>query len=255
VRGNAVPFRRSGRTINPIITVPPTLDVYVGILPRADVSADFVEIVQRGQRLVAAIGDAPSTGLKSAFIARFIANVFRHLVESPEYRDLREVVDRVDATISEHPFFEWVSMLCVDVDPGRGIATLASAGHAYPLLYTARRRACDRLPLRGQLLHADRSHGAAINRFERRRVEMQSGDVLALVGDGLTEGHLITGDPYGYRFAGIIERFAGTGTMRSIGEAIIEDWLSHHREGDYADDVTLVLISINTTRAAQSDGP
>jgi hypothetical protein len=234
--------RREREVIVLPVAPPPEFDVFAALLPRGAVSADFVEIVAGRHRLTVAIGDAPSSGIKSAFIARFIANLFRQQIESSESRDLSAVVEQLDDVVVANPFFDRVSMLCVDLDAARRTATLASAGHVYPLLYSARRRSSDRLPVRGQLLHAESGVDAGTRRFDRRRVEMYPGDVLALVSDGLTEGHLLHGDPYGYRFARVIERLAGA-AMAVIGEAILEDWVGHRREDDTADDVTLVLIS------------
>jgi stage II sporulation SpoE-like protein len=230
------------RIISPRVPAVPGLDVYVGMLPKVEVSADFIEIVPSGNRLAIAIGDAPATGLKSAFVARFIGSLFRRLVLDSSQVHLGDLMATLDRTISAHPYFERVSMQCVELDPAAGLMKLASAGHPYPVLYSARREKCDRLPLRGDLLHA-RFAGDPLPHFEQRRAEIAPGDVLVLVTDGLTEGHLLQGDPYSYRFMRIIEA-APRGGARAIGEAILDDWQNHHREGDYADDVTVIVTAI-----------
>ena len=57
------------------------LDAHAVMLAKGKVNADFVECVGLGDRLVLGIGDAPGYGLKSAFTARFIAVMFKRLVE------------------------------------------------------------------------------------------------------------------------------------------------------------------------------
>lgn len=255
IRADRLGFSRGRATITPPVPSFPGLDVFAGILPRVEVSADFVEIVPRNGNLVVAIGDAPSTGLKSAFVARFIANVFRRAVEDQGGAELLEVIRGIDAMISAHPYFESVAMLGAELDPAHGVITLVGAGHTPPVLYSARRRACDRLPLRGVPLRMPlpSADGSAAPRFDQRRTEFHPGDVLVLVSDGLTEGHLLQGTPYGYRFTRLIEERAGQ-SAGQLGEAILDDWRAHHREGDYADDVTVVVIALPGERLRSAEG-
>ncbi len=42
----------------------PGMDLYIGMLPKATVGADFVEALPRGGGLVLALGDAPGVGLE-----------------------------------------------------------------------------------------------------------------------------------------------------------------------------------------------
>ena len=48
----------------------PGMDIYIGMLPKGTVGADFVEALRRGDGLVLALGDVPGVGLKGAFAAR-----------------------------------------------------------------------------------------------------------------------------------------------------------------------------------------
>lgn len=222
----------------------PGLDAYVGVLPKADVAADFFEIVPLSGRLVLAIGDAPSTGLKSAFVARFIGNLFRKFVETSHPLDLGEVLGRLNATIATHDYFERISMQCAQLDPGSGLLYISSAGHPYPVHYSAHRGKCEILPVRGDLLHNPHGAPAGTEPYEQYGVEIGTGDVLVFLSDGLTEGHLLQGDPYGYRFTAIVEERAKDGS-RAIGEAILDSWKAHPREGDFADDVSIIVVTIS----------
>jgi serine phosphatase RsbU (regulator of sigma subunit) len=230
------------RVVAPRVPAVPGLDVYVGMLPRLEVGADFFELVPHDGRLVVAIGDAPGAGLKSSFIARFLGNVFRRLVEQSRELHLGQILDDMQKLVGAHDYFETVDLQCAAIDPGGELLLLANADCPFPVLYSPRRGRCDRLPLRGAMLVSGLASEDQA-RHEQRQAEMEPGDVLLMVSDGLTEGHCLKGDAYGYRFTRLLEQHAGLGA-RALGEAILDDWRAHPREGDYADDVTILVVRI-----------
>jgi Stage II sporulation protein E (SpoIIE)/TIR domain len=243
--------RSLGRPVVPRIAVVPGIDAYGVLLPKHDVTADFVEVVARNGRLVLAIGDAPLSGLKSAFVARFIATLFRSLVSSPGALQLGQVVGQLSFTISRHPYFERVSMQCVEVALDGGMITVASAGHPYPVLYSNRYGRCDRLPVRGPLLHAQLA--AEMRPYHVRHAEIGTGDVLVLVSDGITEGGPLN-EPYGYRFTSVIQSHAGSGAKK-ICEAILADWRAHLAGRPALDDATILVLAVTGGPSqAQPDG-
>jgi hypothetical protein len=232
------------RLIVPMISSAPGLDAYVAILPKAVVAADFFEIVPLKDRLVVAIGDVPDLGLKSAFVARFIGNLFRKLVTEPATVQVGEVLKKLNLTLEAHDYFRSVSMQCVEFDLGSGILHIANAGHPYPVHYSANRGKCDILPVLGTLLHSPLRQPSRLEQYEEYGIDIGPGDIVVLVTDGLTEGHLLKGDPYKYRFTGIVERHANEGA-ETIGEAILSDWRRHPREGDFADDASVIVIKVD----------
>jgi serine phosphatase RsbU (regulator of sigma subunit)/tRNA A-37 threonylcarbamoyl transferase component Bud32 len=230
----------------PHISVFPTLnsstfDVYVGMIPKAEVGADFFQIVERNGRLIVTIGDAPGGGLKGAFIARFVVTVFRRILEESIGRNYAAVVEQLNRIVSSHEYFGVISLQCVELDPEHGVLTMVNAGHPYPVLYCARRKQCDQLPIRGEPLSFPVRVPANDVRFREQKAEMRPGDVLVLLTDGLTEGHVLGTQGYGYRFTSVIERLS-EGPARAIGEAILDDWRYHPRPQQYLDDVTVVVV-------------
>jgi hypothetical protein len=225
------------------------LDTFAAMLPKAEVAADFVEFAMRDGRLFAAIGDAPAVGLRSAFVARFLGNVFKHFVANhDECPSPSDVLRHVDATVRGHDAFDRISMQCVAVDPAARIIVIANAGHPDPVQYVARRRKADVLRLHGdQLLGADVNEGG----IERPQyeVDMEPGDVFVMVSDGLTEDHVLQGDAYRYRFAGLLQGRAQDGA-RATGEAVLDDWRAHPREEDMGDDASIVVIAARTGEPA-----
>jgi hypothetical protein len=231
------------RLIEPEIPAFPGLDVYVGVLPKAEVAADFFEIVPMPGRLVLAIGDAPGIGLKSAFVARFLGNLFHKLAEQANPVNLPKILTELNSIICGYDYFERVSMQCVEITPTSGIMHIANAGHPYPVHYSARTGKCDILPLRGELLHGSFSESAKPEMYEEYGLRISPGDAFVLITDGLTEDHVMAGDPYGYRFTGIIQTHVKEGA-RAIGEAMLDDWKRHARDEDAGDDVSVIAITV-----------
>jgi Stage II sporulation protein E (SpoIIE) len=229
--------------IEPTMPTIPGLEVYVGMLPKTEVSADFYEIVPMGTRLAVAIGDVPSVGFKSAFAARFIGNLFHTLATRLTPLSLGELLEQLHSTIRGHQHFERISMLCMGVDPQESIVRLANAGHPYPVHYSSRRRKCDILPLHGGLLDDPFATVGKSERYKEYALSIEAGDILVLVTDGLTEDHIMRGDPFGYRFMSIVESSSEMGA-RAIGQAILEKWQDHPRDEDAGDDVSVVVISV-----------
>jgi hypothetical protein len=239
-----------GKLIEPAVPSPAGLDIYVGILPKAEIPADFFEIVPRDGRVAVAIGDAPSIGLKSAFVARFVANLFHRYAETSDSLNLADLLTRLNSAIADHEYFRRVSMQCVELDPACGILHIATAGHPYPVHYSSRRGRCDVLPINGDLLHDYVPRSGGQQEWEQYGLEIAPGDIIVLISDGLTESHLLEGDPYGYRFTEIVESRCKEGSQ-AIGQAILDHWKAHLRKEDSADDVSVVLLKVTAKESSK----
>ena len=250
VRPNGVASARghaAGRTVR----LPPGLDIHAVVVPKGEVAADFVEVVRVGDRLVVGVGDAPGAGLKSAFVSRFIAAAFRRIVTSAPARSVGTVLREIAAMISQHQYFERVTMLCVDIDLGAATVSMANAGHPYPVLYSARRRAWDVLPVRGPILNDVARPAPEPFNYRVRHAELGPGDVLLLVSDGVTEGGRLDGNAYGYQFVEAVKRWTNS-DARSITEDVMKGWRAHPREPDTVDDVAVVVVIATPTDLSRS---
>ena len=233
---------RSGsrRTVEPPLPPTPGYDIYAAMAPHGEASADFLEVVPLEDRLVVAIGDALGHGLKSAFVAGLLRNAVRHQVSQAGPLRLDAVLDSIGQLIAGNDFFGPVGMQIAVLVPGLARAAIATAGLPYPVRFAGRGSRCDRLPLRGDLLRA-RLEGEGDPRYDQRWIELEPGDALILLSDGLADGRDPDGVAYGYRFTEIVRQKAGN-RARDIGTAILDDWHNHTRGGDEIDDVTLVVI-------------
>jgi hypothetical protein len=236
--------------VPPRLPTIPGIDLYVGMLPRLQLSADFFTATAGSGRLVVALGDAPGAGLKSAFIARFVANLVRHKSEAVDEPQPVALIDEVARAITAHDFFDTLALQCVVLDPARNLLTLANAGLPYPVLHTARRGKCDRLPVSGPLIFARASDEPPL-RFRQRRMELDTGDILVMVTDGLTESRGPGGTTFGYRFADLVESLACR-DAHFIGESILREWREFPRRDDHFDDASVLVAKVAATNRSQS---
>jgi len=78
-----------------------------------------------------------------------------------------------------------------------------------------------------------------------RHVEIDDGDAIVLLSDGLTESGR-SPHPYSYQFTRIIERNA-TDSARALCEMIVDDWRRYPTHAEL-DDVTIVILAIRSIR-------
>jgi hypothetical protein len=219
------------------------VDLFVGLLPAGDVTADFVEMVVRDQDLLVAIGDAPSAGLKSAFVGLFIGELFRTFALRSKASELDKILAGINAAIAPFDYFERVSVQLIELDRRAGLLRIANAGHPDPVLYSARRGKCDTLRTPGDLLHDSFRQTRRVSNYEQYSAEVEAGDILVLLSDGLTEAHRLDSEPYGYQFTRILEQNPSL-TAAEIGDAIFQDYRRRARNAEYIDDVTIVVIAL-----------
>ncbi len=224
------------KLVEPAIERFPGADIYVGMLPKIEVGADFFEAIPVGDKLLLVLGDAPGTGLKPAFVARFLGNLVRRRA-GRGYRRVAEIVAAVNAAV-ERAAFDPVAAQIVEVAPATGRVRIANAGVPFPALYRARRGRTDLLPVYGSLIGPiPASEGKPL--WDDRQVEVEPGDVFVMMTDGFTESKREGGDEPD-RFT----RYMIPGrTAREIGQAILDDWRAGLRDQDYTDDATVVVVA------------
>lgn len=211
----------------------PGLDIYVKSTAGLDVSADFCEILQTDSGCSVAIGDAPGTGLKSAFVGRFIAHMFR----------TRGGLESINFSLSTFDYFERVSMQCIRLDLAAGVFTISNAGHPPMAHFSKRRGKCDPLWVPGDLLHDSIRQTNRLCNYEHYLAEVDTGDVLVMLTDGLLESHRLDGNSYGYRFTRLVEEKADL-SAKDLGETIVADWRAHSADQEHHDDALLIVITV-----------
>ena len=161
----------------------PNLDVAIRYLPvghSALVGGDWCETVRlHFGRTLLVVGDVMGHGLEAAVDMTAYRSSLRYIASAdlPPHRVLRQLDDMA----SDEPERRPATCLLAQIDPNRGLVTLASAGHLPPFVIDADGRATP-LPVPvGPPL------GTGLGGYEPATFRMAPGQTLILFTDGLVE--------------------------------------------------------------------
>lgn len=116
----------------------------------------------------------------------------------------------------------------------------ASAGHNPPLIWRCGTNACERLDAEGLIL------GIKTNVvFEEKQVELQSGDILLLYTDGLTEAENHEGAFFGEERLCVILNENNHLPPQDIVNTLLDQGRMFSGQQNFKDDVSLVVMKIN----------
>ncbi|WP_443055119.1 PP2C family protein-serine/threonine phosphatase [Streptomyces sp. NBC_00691] len=161
----------------------PNLEIAGGYLPagpRALVGGDWFETVRlHFGRSLLVVGDVMGHGLDAAVDMNAYRSALREVAATdlPPHRVLRHL----DSVVAEDDARRPATVLLVRVDPARGTATFASAGHLPPVVFGADGSAeLVDLPVGPPL-------GTGVGGYEPTTRPLRPGDTLLLFTDGLVE--------------------------------------------------------------------
>lgn len=186
-------------------------------------------------RLGFVVGDVAGKGMPAALLMTSLKGGVQVLAEVPD--DLGRLVGRMNRVVSANfPPNRFVSLFFGVLDPRTTELTYCNAGHNPPLLCRAGGRA-EMLEGGGGILGI--MPDAA---YEARRCRVDTGDVLVLYSDGVTEAESAQGEEFGVeRLATVIQSEAGKSAKDLIARTTAE--IGRFTGGaPAADDVTLVVI-------------
>lgn len=161
----------------------PNLDLATRYLPSGSsvlVGGDWFETVRlHFGRTLLVVGDVMGHGLDAAVDMNAYRSMLRYVASTdlPPHRVLR----RLDAAVAEDGARRPATCLLVQVDPARGSATLASAGHLPPVVFAGDGT--------GELLHLTVGPplGTGVGGYEAVTRALAVEDTLVMFTDGLVE--------------------------------------------------------------------
>jgi serine phosphatase RsbU (regulator of sigma subunit) len=221
------------------------LDFAVHYEPAYEIGGDFYDFIWHDPtHLGIAVGDVSGKAISAALYMARVTSELRSraaLARTPS-RLLRRV-NRAIGELGDDGMFATLAYCIYDLEHRSLVFT--NAGHCTPLL----RRKGQVFPL-----HADRAHAPPLGVTPEldageARIQLEPGDLLVLVSDGILEARNASGEEYG--LPRLAERMRSTaGTARSIVDAILID-VDHHAQ-EQRDDMTIVAMAIDDRRARRA---
>ncbi|MFJ8024765.1 PP2C family protein-serine/threonine phosphatase [Streptomyces sp. NPDC096311] len=206
----------------------PNLDLATRYLPSGSsvlVGGDWFETVRlHFGRTLLVVGDVMGHGLDAAVDMNAYRSMLRYVASTdlPPHRVLR----RLDAAVSEDSARRPATCLLVQVDPARGTATLASAGHLPPVVFAGDGT--------GELLQlaVGPPLGTGVGGYEAVMRALAPEDTLVMFTDGLVERRGEDIDASLARLAGL-RLPPGTGVDATLDRVLV-GLDARHAEDDVA---------------------
>ena len=188
-------------------------------LPAQEVGGDLYQVfAQRDGAQLVVVGDVSGKGLKAAMTGTLALGALRAL--AAENLMPAEVLTRLNRQLAETAEGGFVTCVCVRIGES-GALTLANAGHLSPY------RNGEEL-----LVGSDLPLGiSAVERYEEREFQLEPGDQLTLLSDGVLEARDARGALFGFERTRAISR--------ESAEKIAQAALAFGQE----DDITVLTLT------------
>jgi serine phosphatase RsbU (regulator of sigma subunit) len=201
--------------------------------PSAAIGGDYFDILRIDDtRLAVVVSDVSGHGLSTGLRMAMLKAALVILVE--ESKEPTEILRRLSSMIRadrEGHFFATATVAVIDFR--QGSVELTNAGH--PPTYLLRRGNVEEILLPGNPL------GALGESYGSTSFQLEAGDVLVWLSDGLIEAVDPTGEPFGYHRVQSV--LAGTAASAADVRNRLVDGVKHHTAGQPPeDDMTLVAM-------------
>lgn len=201
--------------------------------PSAAIGGDYFDILRIDEnRLVVVIADVSGHGLPTGLRMAMLKAALVILVQ--ERKPPEEIFKRLSAMVREGPerrFFVTSTLALIDFRTGE--MELTNAGHTPT--YLLRRGEVSEIALTGHPL------GALGDNYGHRIVQLESGDIVVWLSDGIIEATDESGEPFGY--ARLQSSLAGRATSAwQVRERLLQAERTHTGSRPAEDDKTLVAM-------------
>jgi sigma-B regulation protein RsbU (phosphoserine phosphatase) len=201
------------------------------------VGGDFYDFIPIGDSLLGiAIADVSGKGTPGALLMASARASLRALIESGV--DTVQVVRRLNQSlVRDTGSDEFVSLFFAELDADSLAFTYTNAGHNSPILL--RRKEISRLGKGGMVLGVSEKA-----RFEHETVRLQSGDMIVLYTDGVTDSRNHADELFGEeRLLAIVRRLSGSTAAQTVETIHLE--VEEFSEGvPQFDDRTVMAIKV-----------
>lgn len=203
--------------------------------PANTVGGDFYDILPLPDgRVLLVLGDVAGKGSPAALLMALLLAMLRTLVD--EGHEGAELVLRLNAQIVKHaPGSRFITLFLAALDPATGDMRYVNAGQNPPLL----RRISgtyERLSEGGMALGM--FEGAT---YREGQTTMQTGDVIVMYSDGVTEAEDGSGQPFDEAGVQRTTDAGGWASARELGWALFAAVQVHTEERRLLDDLTVLI--------------
>lgn len=220
------------------------LDFAVHYEPAYQIGGDFYDFIWHDPaHLGLAVGDVAGKAISAAlYMARVTSELrSRAAIARTPARLLRRVNQEI-ATLGDDGMFATLVYCIYDLETRSLVFT--NAGHCVPLL----RRGDRVFPLQAERAHTPPLGVTPELEAGEARVQLQAGDMLIMVSDGILEARDARGTEYG--LSRLSRRIRTThGGAEDVVKAILSDIDSHTQDQAQGDDMTILAMAIEDRRA------
>ncbi|MDX6538582.1 MAG: hypothetical protein QOI71_192 [Gaiellales bacterium] len=215
-----------------------------------EVGGDFYDVFRKGDGYTAIVGDVCGKGPEAAKLTALCRHTLRAAAVLDDAGPSRSLALLNRAILDQVPATEFCTVLAVDiVRTGEGTlrSTISSAGHP-PAIVARHGGSVEVLEIKGTVLGVREDP-----RLEDLDIELDAGDTLIFVTDGIEEARRDDGEFYGReRLHASVRRAmdSGRSTADALVAAIRDDLDGFCGDRDLRDDIVILAI-----RCAASDAP
>lgn len=206
-----------------------------------EVGGDYYDSYQIGENRVAlVIGDVSGKGTSAAFNMSQMKGVFHSLSQLDlKPRDFFTYANKALSSCLEKTSFITASYFIIDKATKK--VEYARAGHCPTLYYNKQENSISYLENKGLGLGILRDENFP-NYLEEASISYQSGDVMVLYTDGITEAKNFKKEEYGYEQLKEVVEMNKDKSSVALSEAIIDDLYAFVGDTNVDDDYTLLII-------------
>ncbi|HYS55550.1 MAG TPA: SpoIIE family protein phosphatase, partial [Thermoanaerobaculia bacterium] len=217
--------------------------------PTASIGGDYYDVFNLDKaKLAVAIGDVSGHGLSTGLVMAMVKAAITTLVE--EGADEESLFERLNALVhgsTEKRAFMTLAFTTFDLD--RGIIRHTNAGHLYP--YMLRK---GQPPTSIELPSLPLGVRSKI-RTRTVEVNLEEGDTLVYLSDGIIEAQNEHGDPFGFEQLETLLKQAEDTSPHAIRDAILEAVARHSGARPADDDRTVMVLRFDQFRTAVTAAP
>jgi len=205
--------------------------LYASQTPARDVGGDLYDYFVNEGRLVFCIGDVSGKGVPAALLMAVMRSMFRS--EAHRASSAAEIVERMNRNLcEEYTGGDFVTMFVGILDLNSGRLDYCNAGHEKPILAGHPLEIIPNLPV-GAL--SDWS-------YQGQQTRLQSGDMLFLYTDGLSEAKNRAAKLFGRKHVNELATGHATDSPQQLVELMMSEVHRHTGDAEQSDDITLLAL-------------